>query len=99
MNNLAKINDVADFFQLLIDAIGVIIPVLILVGIAAYFLIGVRFMASTGNEKTREDYKKMLLYGIVAIFVLITFVGILNWLIDIFNFSNNNPINFSDLPK
>jgi uncharacterized membrane-anchored protein YitT (DUF2179 family) len=51
----------------------------VLAGIAVLlFLWGiVRFIASAGNEQKRKEAKNLIIYGLVGLFVMTTFLGII----------------------
>ena len=47
-----------------------------------YFFWGIAqfVLKDAGNDKTREDGKKKILWGIVAIFVMVSITGIVHWI-------------------
>ncbi len=48
-----------------------------------YFFWGtVQFIQNAGNEKTREEGKSKMIWGIIALFVMFSIYGILNWISD-----------------
>lgn len=59
-----------------IQAISYIIPVLAALGLI-YFLYGlVLFLNASGDESKRTDGKKYIIYGVVGLFVLFAFWGL-----------------------
>jgi hypothetical protein len=72
------------FQGLLTDFHGLLDTVLkIVFGLAMIFFfwgIAQFILNDAGNDKTREDGKKKILWGIVAIFVMVTIYGILKFI-------------------
>lgn len=55
----------------------------VLLGLALIFFfwgMGQFILHDAGNDKTREDGKKKMLWGIIALFVFISIRGILSWI-------------------
>lgn len=74
----------ADGIKGLISGVGSVLAVMqpILLGLAVvYFFwgIGQFILHDAGSEKTREDGKRKILWGVIAIFVFISINGILSW--------------------
>ncbi len=63
--------------DIIIDLIlNSVIPILFGLTIAVFLWGGVQFIKSAGDEKGRESGKKMLLYGIIGIAVMVGFWGL-----------------------
>lgn len=64
------------------------------------FLWGVvKFVTSGGDQKKREESRNMMIYGIVAIFVMTSVWGLVNLLRSTVGLSNNNvPTNLPTAP-
>mgnify|MGYP001568526203 CR=1 FL=1 len=58
----------------------------IVVGLAVvYFFWGVgQFILNSGDQKMREDGKKKIMWGVIALFVMFSIFGILAWVGNIF---------------
>ncbi|MBP9856177.1 MAG: hypothetical protein KBC48_02665 [Candidatus Pacebacteria bacterium] len=96
---LAQFGNLEQSFETIIDLINsIIIP--LIVGIAGvYFMIGViKYVTSGDSEEGRKGARNMMIWGIIALFVMISVWGLVNILIDTFNFSENT-IRPSDLPE
>lgn len=72
----------------LVGEIGRIVEMLIpiLVGVAVLVFIWglIRFIAGAGNETKRAEGKKVMIWGIIAIFVMVSLWGIIAFLQDSF---------------
>lgn len=96
---LAQFTDLRSSFEEVIDIINsIIIP--LIVGIAGiYFMVGViKYVTSGDSEEGRKGARNMMIWGIIALFVMISVWGLVNILIDTFNFRENT-IRPSDLPE
>ena len=67
----------------LCSVLGILNLVIKLIGALAiiYFFWGlVKFIGSAGDAKTRGDGQQKMVWGIVALFVMFSIYGIINWL-------------------
>ena len=71
-------------FQGLVTAVGGIInkliPLIFGLAIVYFFWGGVQFIINAGDQKAREDGKKKMMWGVVALFVMISIFGIINFI-------------------
>ncbi len=74
------------------------IPLLIALGVV-YFMYGLgKFILNdAGNEKTREDGKQKMLWGVIALFVMVSILGIINWLSNTLSINPSSNIPFIQL--
>ncbi|MEQ1499986.1 MAG: hypothetical protein ABL917_01275 [Parcubacteria group bacterium] len=101
----AQLEGVEGLLVALRRLLNLTIPVLIALSVV-YFMWGVAqfILNDASNEKTREDGKKKMLWGVIALFVMVSIFGILAFIgntLDIENpYTNsptNNPGNYYDL--
>jgi len=59
----------------LLETIGLIVPTLIAVAVVVFAWGAVVFMAKADNEQARAEGKKRMVWGVVAIFVLVSVWG------------------------
>ena len=57
-----------------------IIPILLGLAVLAFFWGLVKFINHAGDEKTLEEGKQLMIWGMIAIFVMVALWGILGWL-------------------
>ena len=81
-------------FAQLVDKIvtSVFDPIILLIsGLAViYFLIGVlKYIQSTDNEEKRKEGITMMTYGIIGLFVMVAFWGLVTVLKNTFNLDNS----------
>jgi hypothetical protein len=80
----AQITNFQALVATIADVIEALIPVLIGLAILAFFWGLVRFVFAAGDEEARERGKKIMIWGIIAIFIMIALWGIINFLLDTF---------------
>ena len=67
----------ADLVETMIDNVLTPLVALILAGAVVYFLWGVaKYINKAGKEEDRETGKKMMFYGIIALFVMVGVWGL-----------------------
>lgn len=62
------------------NVMGIMQPILLGLSVVYFFWgIGQFILHDAGSEKTREDGKRKMMWGVIAIFVFISINGILSW--------------------
>ncbi len=74
---LAAPSDFAGFISILLNLIALLIPVLIGLALLFFFWGLARFILKAGDVKAREDGKNIMIWGIVALFVMVSFWGLI----------------------
>lgn len=54
------------------------VPIIFVLAVIYFFWGGAQFVLNAGDEKYREDGKKKMLWGFIALFIFATLGGILN---------------------
>lgn len=67
------------------NAINAAIPVLIGLAVIAFFYGLVRFIFQAGDENAIEEGKRIMLWGIISIFIMVALWGIMAFLGDLLN--------------
>lgn len=81
--SFAALNGLTGLLTAAKGLVNLIIPVLFGLSLIYFFWgLGQFILHDAGNDKTREDGKKKILWGIVALFVFISIFGIINWIGD-----------------
>jgi len=76
---------------------GGVIPVLIGIALLIFFWGIVKFVFSQGSEKAQTDGKKIMIWGLIALFVMLSVWGIIKFFQDAFGLSNLGPPAFPNL--
>jgi len=69
------------------DVIGAIIPITFMLAIIFFFYAMMKFVFSIGDEKAKTQGHKIMLWGILALFIGSSLWGILQIVNQVFNFS------------
>jgi hypothetical protein len=77
------------------DVIGKVIPVLFALAIVFFFWGLIQFIRGAHDPKAREEGKSIMIYGVIAIFVMVSIYGLVGWLQ---NTLGVNPSETPDLP-
>lgn len=67
----------ADVVQYAISLIDAAVPVLAVLALVLFFAGIVRYVAKAGDEKGKERDKEVMLWGLIALFVIFSIWGIL----------------------
>jgi len=79
--SFAALGGIKSLLEALKELINLTFPVMIGLAIIFFFWgIGQFILNDAGNDKTREDGKKKMLWGVIALFVMVSIWGILNWI-------------------
>ncbi|MDP2705289.1 MAG: hypothetical protein U1D31_00150 [Patescibacteria group bacterium] len=81
-----------DVVSLLIGIMGLLYPALVALALLVFFWGLAKFMSGGGNEQSVEDGKKLMLWGIIGLFVLVSMWGIVRILVDSFGFDGGFPL-------
>ena len=86
--------DVDSILGTVTNILNSIIPIII--GLAVvYFLWGVFGYVTAGADDKKKEARDVMIYGIIAIFVMVSVWGLVNLLVDTFGLDNSLP---SDIP-
>lgn len=72
--------DFKGFLALFINIINLLIPVIIVVSLWFFFKGLLIFIKKAGSEKAEDEGKQLMIWGIIILFVMISFFGIVNLL-------------------
>lgn len=88
-------SQIVTFSQLVQCAIALVIQPLVglLIGLALlYFLVGIiNYIRHLDDETKRTEGRMMMIWGIIALFVMVSVWGLVGILTDTFQFDNNEP--------
>lgn len=76
----ATINSLAGLADFFLTITRSLIPIFITLALVAFFWGIAKFVLAAGNAEKREEGRKIIIYGIISLFVMITLVGILSFL-------------------
>jgi small-conductance mechanosensitive channel len=73
---LAQINTLAGAFGAIVN---VLIPIMMALAVLAFFWGLVKYIASASDEAAKESGKNLMIWGMIALFVMVALWGILGW--------------------
>lgn len=87
---ISNINDAGNFIIATVN--NVLVPVLLTVAFIT-FIWGIfqSFILNGGDPEKREGGQKLMIYGIVGFFLMVSVWGLVNILVGTFNFNQNVP--------
>ena len=77
--SFAALDGVVDLICSFSRIINIVIPVIFGLALIFFFWGLAQFILHSGEEKAHEEGKNKMLWGIVALFVMFSISGILNW--------------------
>jgi len=94
----ATVDSIGDLFTLLAKIVNWLIP--FMVGLAVlYFLWSVlRYIGAGDNVEKRTEGAKLMVYGVISIFVMVSVWGLVNLLGGTLNLNNAMPTNLPAVP-
>jgi len=86
-----RLREFKDFVCLFVDLISVSIPVIVGLMLLVFFWGLAKFIFRVGgDEKAVDEGKRIMLWGVVALFVMVSVWGLVNFLVDAFGFNNTS---------
>ena len=76
----AHAGTVFDVLNLLINIVTSIIPILLSLAVLVFMWGIVKFIAQAGDEKAVAEGKQLMIWGMIALFVMVAFWGIVGYL-------------------
>jgi len=76
------LGNLADLISALGDIVNVATPVVVGIALIAFFWGLAKFIFSAGDEEKRESGKHIMIWGIVALFVMVSIWGIVRFIGD-----------------
>ena len=88
---------VSSLIKSLTGAVLLFVPILLGLAVLTFFWGLVKFINQAGDEKAVEEGKGLMVWGMVAIFVMVALWGILGWLQHITGLDQS--VNLGNLPS
>lgn len=81
---LTAVTDFKSFVALIIDILRLLVPIIFALTMIVFFWGIAQFILNAGNEQKRSEGKQIMVWGIIALFVMISVWGILRTLCNTF---------------
>lgn len=77
--------------------LGKVMPLLFALAIIYFFWGIIKFIRSAGDPKAAAEGKSIMIYGVIAIAVMVSVYGLVNWITTTLSLDNST-VNLPDLP-
>lgn len=74
-----------NFINGLLGIIEVLVPIVVTIGLIVFFMGIVKFLASAGDVRARDQAKGFLALGVITLFVMVSVWGLVSILVSIFD--------------
>jgi hypothetical protein len=91
--------DLSSFVDIIIDLINTLNPILYGMAFLVFFWGVAKFILNAGNEKELANGRQFMAWGVIALFILVAFWGIIQFLSTQFDFGTVNKPPFKFLPE
>ncbi len=81
------------------DLVGVLIPIVIAIGLLFFIWGLVQFIAASGDEGAKEEGKRKMIWGVVALFVMVAVWGLVELLGTLVGTDFDAQVNSPNLPQ
>ena len=88
---IAEAKSIKDIIQVFIDILGLIVKLLWLLAFVVFIWGIVKFIAAAGNPAKKESARNYIIYGLIGVFVLLSFMGIIKIVGETFGIPTENP--------
>ena len=92
---LGNINNLLDSFG---DLVRVALPIVVALALLAFFWGLAKFIFASGDEDKRDDGKRIMIWGIVALFVMVSVWGLVNFVGDALGIDQGETIDVPTVP-
>jgi hypothetical protein len=90
-----NVRDINGVIRFITDLLDVALPIIIAAAVV-YFIYGIAKYVLAGDDAAKEAAKDKIIYGIIALFVMVSVWGLVNILVNTFGLDNSaniqNPI-------
>jgi len=95
---IAHAQTVGSIVDTIIDFLDSIIPILFLIATIVFLWGIILFITSGGDEEKRKEGRQYIIFGLIGLFVMVAIWGIVEVLVDFFDFGGIGAPSLPDLP-
>ena len=78
--------------------VGIALPIVVGIALLAFFWGLVKFIFAQGSEEAKADAKKIMLWGLIALFVMVSVWGIVRFIGNAFDIQQGDTIEVPSVP-
>ena len=93
-----QLSNVETFVQSIGRLVGVALPIVVAIALLAFFWGLVKFIFAQGNEEAKSDAKKVMLWGLIALFVMVSVWGLVRFIGSALGIGEGGSINLPTVP-
>ena len=94
--SIALAAQIEDVIEIISDILGSIVPIIFALALL-FFLWGLaKFILSAGDESARKEGRNIMIWGIIALFIMVSVWGLVNLLVETFGVEDTS---IPDLPE
>jgi hypothetical protein len=90
--------DLGDIIQFFIDLLKLAMPILVGIAVLVFFKGLIQFIAKSGDAKTHEAGRSLMIWGVIALFIMVSVFGILRIFYSDLGFDNARWFGIPTLP-
>ena len=94
----SRLGNIEDIIQSISSIVALALPIVVALGLLAFFWGLVKFIFAAGDEAAKDEGKRIMLWGIIALFVMVSVWGIVNFIGESFNIQQGEDIVVPTVP-
>ena len=87
-----QLSNIETFVSSIGRVVGLALPIVVAIALLAFFWGLVKFIFAQGNEESKADAKKIMLWGLIALFVMVAVWGLVRFIGDALGISQGDTI-------
>jgi len=80
------------------ELVGTALPIVVAIALLTFFWGLVKFIFAQGNEEAKSDAKKVMLWGLIALFVMVSVWGLVTFIGNALGVGQGDTINLPTVP-
>lgn len=93
-----SLSNIETLVQSIGNIVGLALPIVVGIALLAFFWGLVKFIFAQGDETAKADAKKIMLWGLVALFVMISVWGLVKFISSALDIQQNTTITVPTVP-
>ena len=94
--NLGNIQNLMNSFRNIVD---LALPIVVALELLAFFWGLAKFIFASGDEDKRDDGKRIMIWGVIALFVMVSVWGLVRFVGQAFGIEQGGTVNIPTVPR
>src|SRR3989344_7867560 len=95
----SQLGNIEDIVQSISSIIALALPIVVALGLLAFFWGLVKFIFAAGDEAAKDEGKRIMLWGIIALFVMVSVWGIVGFIGDALEIEQGGSVEIPTVPN